>query len=324
MNIIISGASGFLGTHLCSFLEKSGHFLTRLNSRNCNLCDEGSLGNFNKPKYDLIFHLAAWTQAGDFCLKHPAEQWVINQRINTNMLEWWQESQPQAKFIFIGTSCAYPPGGSLRETEFMTGEPIESLYTYAMTKRMLFQGAKAMEKQYGLKWLCAVPSTLYGSAYHLDGRQMHFIFDLIRKIIRGKEYGEKVILWGDGHQRRELVLVDDFVCMLWRLAESQENELFNVGAGEEYSIRAFADMICDFIGYNPKNIEYDTDRYTGAESKCLSIEKIKSVLPDYQLTPLKDGLMETINWFYQSKAFEINSNSHNQKCKNNYGYLQKL
>jgi GDP-L-fucose synthase len=132
---------------------------------------------------------------------------------------------------------------------------------------------------------------------------MHFIFDLIRKIIRGKEYGERVILWGDGYQRRELVLVDDFVHILWRLVESQENELFNIGAGEEYSIRTFAAAICDLVAYNPDNIEYDTGRYTGAESKCLSIEKIKKILPGYRLTPLKDGLVKTIEWFYRSKAF---------------------
>jgi GDP-L-fucose synthase len=303
MNIIISGASGFLGKHLCASLEKDAHVLTRLDSKNCNLLHVDSLDAFSGIKYDLIFHLAAWTQAGDFCLRHPAEQWVANQRINTNMLDWRQREQPQAEFVFMGTSCAYAPGSSLREEEYMSGEPIDSLYTYAMTKRMLLQGAKAMEKQYGLKWLCAVPSTLYGSGYHLDGRQMHFIFDLIRKIIRGKEYGECVTLWGDGHQRRELVLVDDFVRILRLLVEKREYGIFNIGGGEEHSIRDFAAMICDFVGYDASKIEYDTGRYVGAESKCLSISKIKKLLPDYRLTSLKEGLARTIEWFYAYKAF---------------------
>jgi Nucleoside-diphosphate-sugar epimerases len=304
MKIIISGASGFLGSHLVSFLEGLGHSVTGLNSANCDLRRSDSLKAFNSSRYDLIFHLAAWTQAGEFCLKHPAEQWVINQRINTNMVDWWQSSQPQAKFVFMGTSCAYAPAGSLREDEFMAGEPIDSLYTYAMTKRMLFQGARAMEKQYGLKWLCAVPSTLYGAGYHLDGRQMHFIFDLIRKIIRGREYGEKVVLWGNGHQKRELVLVGDFVRILWQLTELRENDIFNIGAGEENSIRDFAALICQAVDYPFEKIEFDTGRYTGAESKCLDVSKIKKVLPDYRLTPLKQGLAETIAWFYEHRAYE--------------------
>lgn len=305
MNIFITGGGGFLGAHLISFLKKSGHALTAPSSRECNLCQEDALEAFSGQKYDLIFHLAAWTQAGDFCLRHPGEQWAVNQRININTVNWWQRSQPRAKFIFMGTSCAYAPGGSLREEDFMKGEPIESLYTYAMTKRMLFQGARAMEKQYGLKWLCAVPSTLYGAGYHLDGRQMHFIFDLIRKIIRGKEYGESVVLWGNGYQRRELVLVDDFVKILWQLAKSQENDIFNIGAGEECSIRHFASLICQKVGYDESLIIYDTSRYTGAESKCLSVDKIKAALPDYSLTPLAQGLEQTIEWFYQYRAYDV-------------------
>lgn len=304
MKIVVTGSSGFLGTALCHYLAAQGHELTRLTSRNCNLRKADSLDAFSSQKYDLIFHLAAWTQAGDFCIKHPGEQWIINQQINTNVLSWWAEQQPQAKLVFMGTSCVYAPDGNLRETEYMLGEPIDSLYTYAMTKRMLYQGARALSKQFGLRYLCAVPSTLYGAGYHTDGRQMHFIFDLIRKIIRGKEYGEPVMLWGDGYQQRELVLVNDFVRILWQLAQKFDNEIFNIGAGEEFSIRTFAESICKLVGYPAENIQYDTSRYVGAKSKCLNVEKIKGVIPDYSLQPLEVGLKKTIEWFYEANAYE--------------------
>lgn len=304
MKIIITGSSGFLGTALCNFLEKNGHELTKLSSKNCNLRLAGSLDKFGNEKYDFLIHLAAWTQAGDFCIKHPGEQWIINQQINTNVLEWWSRSQPQAKLVFMGTSCVYAPEGNLTEDEYMLGEPIDSLYTYAMTKRMLYQGARALAKQYGLKYVCAVPSTLYGAGYHTDGRQMHFIFDLIRKIIRGKEYGEPVTLWGDGYQKRELVLVDDFVKVLWELAQKFENEIFNIGAGEEFTIRDFAEKICTIVEYDSNNIEYDTTRYVGAKSKCLNVEKIKNAIDNYDLESLDKGLEKTIKWFYEVKAFE--------------------
>lgn len=305
MKIIITGSTGFLGQSLCKYLELQGHTLTKLNSKNCNLRKEDSLKAFNSQKYDLIFHLAAWTQAGDFCLKHPGEQWIANQQINTNVLSWWTQYQAQAKLIFMGTSCVYSPESELREDDYMRGEPIESLYTYAMTKRMLYQGARALAKQYGLRYLCAVPSTLYGAGYHTDGRQMHFIFDLIRKIIRGKEYDEQVVLWGDGHQKRELVLVDDFVRILWSLTENYDNEIFNIGAGVEYSIRDFAKKICDQVGYSYDKIIYDEGRYTGAKSKCLNIVKIKKYLANYELEDLDNGLKKTIEWFYQARAYNV-------------------
>lgn len=303
MKLIVTGSSGFLGTALCAYLEHQGHTLTRLTSANCDLRQADSLHAFSGEKYDMLIHLAAWTQAGDFCIKHPGEQWIINQQINTNVLAWWAAEQPQAKLVFMGTSCVYAPEGQLTEAEYMLGEPIDSLYTYAMTKRMLYQGARALNKQFRLRYLCAVPSTLYGPGYHTDGRQMHFIFDLIRKIIRGKEFGEPVVLWGDGYQRRELVLVDDFVRILWQLAQRFDNEIFNIGAGEEHSIRDFAESICKIVGYPVRQIEYDTSRYVGAKSKCLNVEKTKAALPEIKFQPLDVGLEDTVRWFYEAKAY---------------------
>jgi GDP-L-fucose synthase len=186
----------------------------------------------------------------------------------------------------------------------MDGEPIDSLYTYAMTKRMLYQGARALSKQYGLKYLCAVPSTLYGPGYHTDGRQMHFIFDLIRKIIRGKELGEPVVLWGDGHQQREVIHIDDFIHALLALNVSQDNELINLGAGKEYSIRQFAHWISQEVGFDENQIIYDETKYVGAKSKCLNIDKAKLMLgDDYHLTDMSAGIKQVVRWFYETKAY---------------------
>ena len=297
MNVFVTGGSGFLGRSLCPVLQSRGHAVVAPRSREADLTDPDSLAAFDGERFDRIYHLAAWTQAGDFCLHHPGEQWLINQAINTTVLGWWQRSQPQAKLVCIGTSCAYDPGAPLVEDRYLSGTPIESLYTYAMTKRMLAVGLQAIQKQFGLRYLCVVPSTLYGPSYHADGRRMHFIFDLIRKILRGKELGEPVVLWGDGHQRRELVHVADFVDIMLRLDDQVENTIVNVGAGEEFSIRHFARLICDHVGYDCDRIEYDTTRYVGAESKCLDTRRLRSVLPELRLTPLQQGLAETIDWF---------------------------
>ena len=305
MQILVTGATGFLGTTLCNQLESNGHNLVRLNSQNADLTKYESLTQFSDRQYDQIYHLAAWTQAGDFCLYHSGEQWIINQQINTNILTWWQKSQPQAKLICMGTSCAYDPQLELVEENYLVGKPIDSLFTYAMTKRMLYAGLIALHKQYGLKYLCTVPSTLYGSGYHTDGRQMHFIFDLIRKIMRGHLYNESVILWGDGYQKRELVFVDDFVKILIELTQTCDNDIVNIGAGEEFTIRHFAQLICKQIGYDFNRIQFDTTKYVGAKSKCLNTDKLKNLLPNLQLTSLEIGLNQTIDWFWseQGKLF---------------------
>lgn len=296
--ILITGASGFLGAHLSERLREEGHELVLLNSKNCDLTLQDSLLHFNEKSYDEIFHLAAWTQAGDFCLFHPGEQWIINQKINTNVLGYWQKHQPQAKLICMGTSCSYDPEMELIENNYMLGTPINSLFTYAMTKRMLYAGLKALNKQYGLRYLYLVPSTLYGPGYHTtDERQMHFIFDIIRKIVRGRRYNDPVVLWGDGDQKRELVFVDDFVTIMLKLNNLVDNELINVGAGKDYSIRYFADLVCREVGYNSDKIIYDTSRYIGAKSKCLVISKLLKLAPNMKSVKLEEGLRITIDWF---------------------------
>ena len=296
-NILITGSSGFLGTHLVNFLKKKNVKLKLLNSKNCDLRNFKNLQKLKKIKYDIIIHLAAWTQAGDFCLKFPGKQWLINQEINTNVLKYWYLYQKQAKMIAMGTSCSYSSKLSLNEKNYMKDEPIESLYTYAMTKRMLLQGLRALNKQFKMKYLYLIPSTLYGPNYHLDGRQMHFIFDLIRKIFEGKFHKKKVILWGNGNQRRELIHVKDFIKIMWNINNKYSNEIFNIGGGKEYSIKFFANKISKILKFDENKIIYDTSKYVGAKSKNLDISKLKEFKIKTNQITLENGIKEVIDWY---------------------------
>ncbi len=296
MKILVTGATGFLGKHLCADLKQSGHTVTELNSKNCDLRAADNLRRLKTGPLDQIYHLAAWTQAGDFCLTHKGEQWIINQQINTNVLTWWHEHQGQAKLVAMGSSCCYDPEFPCEEANFLEGKPIESLFTYGMTKRMLYNGMTSLQEQFGHRYICLVPSTLYGPDYHLDARQMHFIFDLMRKILRAKKHGEPVVLWGDGHQMREIMHVRDFVRAMTRLAATVDNDLVNVASGIEHTIREFAGMICQIVGYDPALIQYDTTRYVGARRKVLVTDKLFRLLPDFSTTPVRDGLREAVAW----------------------------
>jgi GDP-L-fucose synthase len=277
--VFVTGGAGFLGRTVVPRFREAGYLVDAPVSAECDLTQQESLRKWNKP-YDLILHLAAWTQAGDFCLRHPGEQWIVNQKINTNVLSWWQKQQPQAKTVLIGTSCAYDPRLSLTEENYLCGQPIESLYVYAMTKRMLEIGARALQRQFDLTHMTLVPGTLCGPYYHKDGRQMHFIYDLARKVIEAASSGNPAVLWGDGYQRREVLAVDDFVGALLALVshDAAWGNVINVASGVDYTIREFADVLRRHVGLGDGMIEFDTSKYVGARAKRLDVSKLEEIM----------------------------------------------
>lgn len=306
MKIFITGATGFLGKLLSKALLEKGHTVVGVGSKECDLTKEESLNGFNNEKFDQIFHLAAWVQAGDFNLFHQGDIWVQNQKMNTNILSWWKEKQPQAKFISIGTSCSYSPELILKEENYLLGIPHKSVYSYGMTKRMMYVGLQSMHDQYGMDYLCFVPSTLYGPGYHNKTKQLHFIFDLVRKIVGAKQGKGPAILWGDGYQKRELIFVDDFIETMLKLVESQKNELVNIGSGKEHTIREYAESICRSLDYDSNLIQYDTTKFVGPRSKYLNNEKLMEMIPDLGFTSLQEGINKTLQWYQEEMVVKVN------------------
>jgi GDP-L-fucose synthase len=295
MKALVTGGTGFLGRHLVPDLQRQGIEVTIINTKNCNLTQKENLLQFKDEGFDRIYHLAAWTKAGDFCLHHKGEQWIINQQINTNILWYWHRFQPKAVMIAIGTGCAYPPELELREENYMVGEPDRDLYTYAMTKRMLYTGLLALNHQYGLQYRHLIPSTLFGPKF--DREDSHFIFDLIKKIVAGKIQGVPVALWGTGDQVRELIYIDDALKLIDLATEHCPNDLLNVGSGVGHTIREYAEMISKIVGFDPGRIQYDTTKFSGVPKKVFNPAKINRLF-QFKFTPIHEGLAKTIEYYF--------------------------
>ena len=294
MNILVTGYTGFLGRHLMKRLDNDENNVFLSNRSQNNLLEP--LVDIYDCKLDYIFHLAADTKAGDYCLYHQGDQWVNNQLLNTNIMKYWLDYQSQAKMVTFGTSCGYADDEENKvEENYLVGKPNERLNVYAMTKRMLLLGLESMAEQYDMEYLYYIPNTLYGPEFELTDR--HFIFEIIQKIAAAKYEGKTAVLWGSGNQQRELLYIDDVVdSILDNLHLS--NKRINLGTGKQYTIKTYAKFVCEILDYDFSKLEFDTDAYEGQLSKVLQPSKDIGACNN---TSLLTGITETVNYYVREK-----------------------
>jgi GDP-L-fucose synthase len=291
MRILVTGASGFVGKPLVKALKEEKHEVIEITSSNFT-----SMWQLEKNSIEVIIHLAVKTAAGGYCQEHPGEQWIVNSSINADMLAYWAQYQQRAHMITFGSSCGYNKDVIKSEDNYLKGEVEEGYEVYGNIKRNLLVGLKALKKEFLMSYNYLIPSVLYGPNYELDDK--HFIFDLIRKIHTAKNGGEKVVLWGDGTQTRELIYIDNAVDIIMACVNNPEApEIFNLSSGNENTLEEYARTICDIIGYDYNKIEWDTNAFVGAPNKKL----VNTHLQGYPFTPLRQGLENTIE-YYESRS----------------------
>ena len=290
MKILITGASGFVGRHLVKALEAQKHKVVSFNSNNFT-----QMWYCQKDSFDVIIHLAVKTAAGGYCQNHPGEQWIVNNSINSDMLAYWTQFQQRATLITFGSSCGYNKDVVKTENNYLTDEPEEGYEVYGMVKRNLLVGLKALAKEFQMDSNYLIPSVFYGPDYDLEDK--HFIFDLIRKIVGAKNGGEEVTLWGDGTQERELIYIDDAIDIIMTCMNNPEApKMFNLSSGHTYTLKEYAQVICEIVEYDYNLIKWDTNAFVGSPSKKL----INTHLKGYKFTPLKTGLEKTIKYYENS------------------------
>jgi len=289
MKVLVTGATGFVGKHLISRLKEEKCDITEINSTNFS-----SMWSLEKNTYDFIVHLAVKTAAGGYCQNHPGEQWIVNNSINSDMLAYWAQYQQRATMITFGSSCGYSNKVKKTETNYMLDVPETGYEVYGMVKRNLLTGISALKQEFKMDFRYLIPSVFYGPNYDLNDK--HFIFDLIRKIVNAKNGGDKVVLWGDGTQTRELIFIDDAVDIILQSMSTFSPKIFNLSSGKSYKLKEYAQTICDIVDYDYNLIEWDTEAFVGSKSKKL----VNTHLKGYKFTSLKKGLTKTIKYYEDS------------------------
>lgn len=304
--IFVAGHRGLVGSALVRELEHQGYtdILTRAHAE-LDLEDIKDVDRFflaEKPQY--VFLAAAKVGGILANSTYPAEFIFKNLMIQNHVIHNCYKHGVK-KLVFLGSSCIYPRfcPQPIKEEYLMTG-PLESTNSpYAVAKIAGIEMCWAYNRQYGTKFIPVMPTNLYGPNDNFDLETSHVLPALIRRFHEAKEsHAENVVVWGTGKTRREFLHVDDManacVYLMNKDAYSGldlKSILFNIGTGEDGTIRELADMIKNIVGFKGE-ILWDDSKPDGTPQKLLDVSRLKAQGWEAEIS-LEDGLQRTYAWY---------------------------
>lgn len=303
--IYIAGHRGLAGSAIVRELQRQGYAnLVMRTHAELDLEDAMATQHFFEQERPALVFLAAAKVGGIHANNsYPVEFLMSNLLIEANICRAAYATKVD-RLIFLGSSCIYPCDcpQPIKEEYLLTG-PLEATNRpYALAKIAGIEMCWSYNRQYGTKWLSAMPTNLYGPGDSYDLNNSHVLPALIRKMHEAKVTGAKeVVLWGSGTPKREFLYVDDLAGALVFLATLDNQRynalvdrgvcpLINVGTGEDLTIRELAETIAGVVGYAGKFIQ-DTSKPDGTMRKVLDVSKIQG-LGWQAKTSLTDGISQ--------------------------------
>jgi GDP-L-fucose synthase len=298
-NILVTGASGFLGTHLLCELKKQGAISVKTPSS--HKFDLRSVDACKKvvKNIDIVIHLAAKVGGIGFNRDHPAEMFYDNITMGVQLMhEAWKAGVE--KFVALGTICCYPKFTPVpfKEDTLWEGYPEETNAPYGLAKKMLLVQAQSYRNQYGFNAIFLLPVNLYGPGDNFNPESSHVIPALIRRFIEAKKGNKNSItVWGTGKATREFLYVEDAArAIVLATKRYDKPEPVNIGAGFEISIRDLAQKIKTLVGFKG-SIKWDRSKPDGQPRRMLDTSKAKKEFGFAAETSFDTGLRETIDWY---------------------------
>ena len=300
--ILVAGHRGLVGSSILRKLRAGGYtnLITRSRTE-LDLTDAAAVCAFferNRPQYVVLGAakvggiLANATYPGDFIRDNLA--------IQSNVIEASRRAGVE-RLLFLGSSCIYPRDCAqpIKEEYLLTG-PLESTNrAYAVAKIAGIEMCRSFNQQYGTRFLSIMPTNLYGPGDNFDLATSHVLPALLRKVHEAKQEGRtSITVWGTGKARREFLYSDDLAdaaVFLMNLPDAefeaachQDPPLFNIGCGEDLTIRELVELVMETVGYRGA-VEYDTAKPDGTPRKLLDISRMRSLGWTSKI-PLREGL----------------------------------
>ncbi|HMK27738.1 MAG TPA: GDP-L-fucose synthase [Chitinophagaceae bacterium] len=310
--IYIAGHGGLVGSAILRLLQQKGftNIITRSSGEMDLRNQEAVRIFFEKEKPQYVFLAAAKVGGIIANNTYPAEFIYDNLMMESNIIH---ESYRNgvSKLVFLGSSCIYPKLAPqpLKEEYLLSGYLEPTNEAYALSKIAGISLCQSYHRQYGCRFICVMPTNLYGPGDNYDLQNSHVLPALIRKFHEAKIKGEdKVTVWGSGSPRREFLHVDDLAnACFFLMQEYEKPEIINIGLGKDYTIAELAAVIKEITGFTG-DLVFDKSKPDGTPRKLLDVETINA-LGWKAAIELEDGIRAVYSDFVDRYQFYISDKS---------------
>lgn len=300
--IYVAGHRGLVGSAILRTLEARGY--TNIVYRTSAELDlrqrEDVLRFFEEEKVDYVFLAAAKVGGIAANNDYPADFIRDNLLIQTNVIDAAFLCQVR-KLLFLGSTCIYPKFAPqpLKEEYLLSGVLEPTNEPYAIAKIAGISMCQSYNRQYGTRFIAAMPTNMYGPNDNFDLKSSHVLPALIRKFHEAKESrSPQVEVWGTGTPRREFLHSDDLAeACLYLMEHYEDNEIINIGVGKDIAIRELAELIKELVGYEG-DIVFNASIPDGTPRKLVDVTKINQLGWKAGIS-LEEGLRAVYSSFYQ-------------------------
>jgi len=303
--IFVAGHRGMVGSAIVRRLEAGGYGnLVTAGREVVDLTRQAETEAWLAAQRPDVVVLAAAKVGGILANdSQPADFIRDNLQIQTNVIDAaWRAGA--RKLLFLGSSCIYPRDAPqpMAEDALLTGPLEPTNQWYAVAKIAGIKMCQAYRRQHGFDTVCVQPTNVYGPADNYDLETSHVVAALIRKFHEARVSGAaEVVVWGTGTPLREFIHVDDLAdACVYLLERYSDEEIVNIGTGQEVSIGRFAEIVRDVVGYRGK-IVHDRSKPDGTPRKLMDSGRLRA-LGWAPKIGLEDGLARAYQWFLDNGA----------------------
>jgi GDP-L-fucose synthase len=292
--IYVAGHRGMVGSAIVRRLRTMGYanLLVRTHA-DLDLTSQSAVQQFlSQEKPDYVFLAAARVGGIHANNSYRAEFIYQNLMMEANIAHAAWQAGVQ-RLLFLGSSCIYPRDcpQPIKEDYLMTGPLEPTNEPYAIAKIAGIKMCESYNRQYGTQYVSTMPTNLYGPNDNYDLDNSHVLPALIRKAHEAKLRGDaSYLVWGSGKPMREFLYVDDMAdaCVFLMERGDIQDGLFNVGTGQDVTIRELAETVMDVVGYEGE-IVFDASKPDGTPRKLLNVDRMRD-LGWQSITSLRQGI----------------------------------